>query len=68
MRDDGLLFIEALEEHIRGWEEAARSCEKNILSVELGAGARHSAKEQAEKYRGRIAELRELIQFLRNGR
>ena len=68
MMDDGsLLFIEALEEHIRAWEEAARSCEKKILSVELGGAARHSAKEQAERYRGRIVELRELIQFLRNG-
>lgn len=68
MREEGLLFIEALEEHIRAWEEAAKLCEKNVLSVELGGAARHSAKEQAEKYRGRIAELRELIQFLRNRR
>ena len=68
MRDEGLLFIEALEEHIRAWEEVAKSCEENVLPVELGGAARHSAREQAEKYRVRIAEVRELIQFLRNGR
>jgi hypothetical protein len=67
MRDDGLLFVEALEEHIRAWEEAAKLCDKSVLSVELGGAARHSAQEHAEKYRGRIAELRELIRFLRNG-
>jgi small subunit ribosomal protein S21 len=65
MMDDGsLLFIEALEEHIRAWEVAAKSCEKNALSVEMESAARPSAKKDAEKHRVRIAELRKVIKHL----
>ena len=36
--------------------------------VQMSGAARYSAKKQGEKYRARIAKLRELIQFLRHGR
>ena len=66
MDDDGRQqFIEVLEEHIRDWEEAAKACEQNARSVELGGAARYSAKKEVEKNRARIAELRELIEFLK---
>jgi len=68
MDDDRQLFIEVLEAHIRDWDEVAKASERKIHAVELGAPARHSAKTEAEKYRGRIAELRELIEYLRNVR
>lgn len=69
MDDDGRqLFIEVLEEHIRDWVEAAKVCEQNARSVELGGAARHSGKKEAERNRARIAELRELIEYLKGRR
>ena len=62
-------FIEFLEKDIRDWEEAARFYEQNVESVrESGDLARaRSGTEEAEKYRARIVEYRELIEQLRNG-
>ena len=63
--DDRQLFVEALEEQIRDWGKAAKVCEQEVFSVELAPEARHSAQKEAKKYRGHIAELRRLIEFLK---
>ena len=63
--DDRQLFVEALEEQIRDWGKAAKVCEQEVFSVELAPDARHSAQKEAKKYRGHIAELRRLIEFLK---
>jgi len=64
-REEGLLFMRALEGTAPGRKQL--NVREECLSVELG-GARVIGQGASGEYRGRIAELRELIQFLRNGR
>jgi hypothetical protein len=63
--DDRQLFVEALEAQIRDWGKVAKVCEQKVFSVELTPEARHSAQKGAKKYRGHIAELTRLIEFLK---
>ena len=68
MEDSRQRFIEFLEKDVRDWEEAAQFYEQNIHSVQdVSDSARRPGREEAEKYRRRIAERRELIEQLRNG-
>jgi hypothetical protein len=60
------LFIEFLETDIKNWEDAAEYCEKHVDSVEgLGASNFRTGKQEAEKYRARIAEFRKLLEQLK---
>lgn len=59
-------FIDFLERDIREWEEAAQFYEQHIHSVTTsGESERRSGKEEAEKYRARVSERRELIEQLK---
>ena len=59
-------FIEFLETDIKNWEDAAESCEKHVHSVEgLGGSDFRTGKQEAEKYRARIAEYRKLLERLK---
>lgn len=66
MSDRNLEYIEFLEKDIRDWEEAAQFYEQHIHSVQnLDEAERRSGKQEAEKFRTRIAERRELIEQLK---
>lgn len=59
-------FIEFLQKNIKDWEEAAQFCEKQVYSLQaLGEREGGTGKQEAEKYRARIAEQRELIAQLK---
>ncbi|MGB9073589.1 MAG: hypothetical protein WCC22_13195 [Terriglobales bacterium] len=55
-------FIEFLQKDVADWEEAARFCEKQIHSVQdLDEREARSGRGEAEKFRARISERKELI-------
>jgi hypothetical protein len=66
MTDGVQKFIEFLESEIRAWEKAAQFSEQ-IDSVQFSDSVHRTGKQEAEGYRARIAEIRDLIEQLRNG-
>jgi uncharacterized protein YbaP (TraB family) len=62
MSDHLQKFIEFLHKDIADWEEAERFCEKQIHSVQNSDEREaRSGREEAEKFRARISERKELI-------
>jgi len=57
-----LTFLEAM---ICEWEEAARFCEQAVQSIQSGAFVL-SGEQQAKRYRAIIAEIKDLMEQIRN--
>jgi len=61
MNDIREQFVRHLERDLRDWEDAANFCEQHIISTQFSGASPRSGQQEAEKYRARITEIRELL-------